>query len=212
MSTWIKGSLLHKVYFLHGFSGDPEDWKEVIDLLPEFECIALTYPFQIPTDGILVGYSMGGRIALGSTLPKINISGHPGLLTEEEKKARVAGEQLWLQKLKTLPIRQFFEEWYAQPLLESLHHHPKFPKIFERRLRNNLATLMTQFEMHSLVHQSSSLQNTQFMHGEYDQKYKELYEKRGIYSHEVPKSGHACHLENPACTARQIKILIDSIN
>lgn len=199
-----------KLYFLHGFSGDPEDWKEVIELLPEFECTALAYPFELPTAGILVGYSMGGRIALASPLPKIIISGHPGLLTEEDKQARMAGEQLWLQKLKSMDLREFFEEWYSQPLLESLRHHPKFPEVLERRIRNNPATLIAQFERHSLVKQSPFHRNTIFIHGEYDKTYKELYKKRKIPSHEIPKSGHACHLENPAATARQIKILIDS--
>jgi pimeloyl-ACP methyl ester carboxylesterase len=70
-SAALKGYMSLKISFLHGFSGDPEGWREVISLLPEYECQALAYPFDLPTEGILVGYSMGGRIAMSSQLPKI---------------------------------------------------------------------------------------------------------------------------------------------
>ncbi len=198
------------LYFLHGFAGDVEDWNDVISFLPSFHCIPLPYPFEIPPKGILIGYSMGGRIALRSPLPKIIISGHPGLQTEEEKRARSLSEQLWIQKLKTLSIPQFFKEWYDQSLFESLRNHPRFSSILERRLKKTPELLISQIKNHSLTQQPSLHRNTIFIHGEYDTAYRDLYLRAKIHSHEILKAGHACHVENPEGTARQIKILIDS--
>ena len=199
---------LNKFYFLHGFAGDPEDWDEVISHLKQFNCIKLSYPFTLPTDGVLIGYSMGGRVTLPSSLPKIVISGHPGLRTEEEKIARKASEQLWIQKLKTVSITQFFDEWYAQPLFDSLKKHPSFPLILERRIKKSPELLIQQIESHSLRNQPTLFKNTIFLHGEYDTVYKDLYKQHKIPSLEIPKSGHACHVENSVDTAYQIKNLI----
>ena len=197
------------LYFLHGFAGDIEDWSEVIALLPSFDCVPLTYPFNLPPNGILVGYSMGGRIALSSPLPKIIISGHPGLQTEQEYKARIQREQCWIEKLRKVSIGQFFKEWYEQPLFESLRTHPSFSSVLKRRLRQTPELLIAQIESHSLTKQTSLYRNTIFVHGQLDAAYKELYGKAKILSHEIPQAGHACHIENPEGTARQIKILTD---
>lgn len=199
-----------QLYFLHGFAGDVQDWNEVISFLPSFECTPLLYPFELPAKGVLIGYSMGGRIALKSPLPKIIISGHPGLQTDEEKEARTQSEALWINKLKTLSINQFFKEWYEQPLFQSLRNHPRFSSILERRLKKSPELLIKQIMEHSLTKQPTLRRNTIFIHGEYDTVYKDLYQKAKIFSHEVPKAGHACHVENPEGTAHQIKILIDS--
>ena len=201
-----------KLYFLHGFLGDVQDWNEVIKRLPEYECHALKYPFKLPKDGILIGYSMGGRIALGSNLPKIVISGHPGLQTEEQKEAQVEKENYWIEKLKSVPLKEFLQEWYAQPLFTSLRTNPLFPKLLERRLKQDPLKLIDQIQRHSLAQQPFMPQNAYFIHGAYDQAYKELYKKLNIPSYEIPKAGHACHIENPAEVARQIKILINKIN
>jgi hypothetical protein len=63
------------LYFLHGFAGDSKDWDEVIKHLSQYQCMALSYPFQLPNEGILVGYSMGGRIAQAVETAVINKRG-----------------------------------------------------------------------------------------------------------------------------------------
>lgn len=198
-----------QLYFLHGFAGSVDDWQEVISLLPDYECKSLPYPFILPSRGVLIGYSMGGRIALQAEMPKLLISAHPGLKTEEEKSVRKAQEELWIEKLKTLSLQQFFDHWYAQPLFSSLKRHPNFPRILERRLKNDPVVLIEQLKSHSLACQKSLPRNAIFLHGEYDDTYKKLY--AGIASHEIPHAGHACHLENPQATAEKIKLILSSI-
>ncbi|MBP7074546.1 MAG: alpha/beta fold hydrolase [Rhabdochlamydiaceae bacterium] len=198
-----------QLYFLHGFAGSPDDWELVIGLLPEYDCQSLSYPFILPSRGVLIGYSMGGRIAIQAEVPKLLISAHPGLKTEEERSARKAQEELWIEKLKTLTLQEFFQEWYAQSIFSSLTSHPNFPRIFERRLKNDPLVLLEQFKSHSLVSQKSHHRNAIFLHGQYDDTYKKLY--AGIASHEIPHAGHACHLENPQATAEKIKLILNSI-
>lgn len=188
----------HVIYFLHGFAGDPADWDGVIAHLPDYKCQALTYPFVLPTNGILVGYSMGGRIALESHLPKIIISSNPSTLHQVKR-----GK--WIERLKTGSMEQFFDAWYSQPLFESLKASPIFPQVIERRLRQDPQTLIIQLTNHPLKEHSLK---AQFIHGELDIKYKQLYETLGIKSYGIHEAGHACHLENPAQVARVIRRLI----
>ena len=73
-----------------------------------------------------------------------------------------------------------------------------------------LTDLIKQLEVHRL--EELPIRNAIFLHGDLDQTYSDLYKKLKIPSHAVSHAGHACHLENPVDTARQIKILIDSFS
>lgn len=83
----------------------------------------------------ILGYSMGGRIALYLALhyPEwvsrlILESASPGLDTEEKRSIRAAQDNALADRLESLEprspaFRDFVEEWYRQPLFTSLHHH-----------------------------------------------------------------------------------------
>jgi 2-succinyl-6-hydroxy-2,4-cyclohexadiene-1-carboxylate synthase len=191
--------------FLHGFLGSPQDWEGVIEHLPEYSCEALSYPFQIPSNSILIGYSMGGRIALRSSQPKILISTHPGLKTPEEKGYRLLQDQYWIQKLRQGHLESFLQDWYAQPLFEFLRNHPGFPKILSRRLQQDPFVLAQMLEQESLAHQEFTLSEGVFLHGALDQKYAQLYRDLQISSIEISSAGHAAHLENPKGCADAIR-------
>ena len=197
--------LTPKLTFLHGFLGAPEDWEGVISYLPSIPCCALSYPFNIPPDGILVGYSLGGRIASSYPHPKILISSHPGLATEEEKKTRRAWENKWLALLKHLPFSQFLEAWYNQPFFASLKKSPNFPALFERRLSCSREVALHQFETHLLSNQPYHISsNTHFLCGTEDLKYMNLYNELSLNPLLIARSSHACHLEQPAACAHAI--------
>ena len=201
----------NRLVFLHGFLGSPQDWEGVIRCLPEFSCQALEYPFQIPPNSIVIGYSMGGRIALRCSQPKIVLSTHPGLQTPEEKAARSLHDQQWAHKLRHEPLEIFLKAWYDQPLFESLRKHPDFPKIFSRRLKHDSQKLALMLEQESLAHQEFSLPKAIFLHGQFDTKFAQLYQSLKIPSLEISDAGHAAHLENPqgfAVVIRQgVKVL-----
>ncbi len=190
-----------RLIFLHGFLGSPADWDEVISFLPEFHCEALAYPFQIPEDGILIGYSMGGRIALRYPHPKIVFSTHPGLKTAEEKAARRLHEQKWLDLLHTVSLEEFLKIWYQQPLFQSLKLDEA---LLNRRLDQNRETIAHMLTYESLADQPFSTDAT-FLYGELDTKFAKIYQSHQIDAIELKGIGHACHLENPRLVAEFIK-------
>ncbi len=195
--------------FLHGFLGSPQDWHGVIHHLPEYSCEALSYPFQIPSDAILIGYSMGGRIALRSSQPKILLSTHPGLQTSQEKAKRLEQDQEWIKRLKEEPLEMFLKAWYDQPLFDSLRAHPDFPTILSRRHANDPHVLAKMLAQESLAHQEFTLpKNAFFLHGQLDTKYAQLYRDLQVASLEIPQTGHAAHLENPERCSEMIRSII----
>lgn len=187
-----------RLAFLHGFLGDKEDWAEVIRYLPDFSCLALDYPFAVPEDAIVIGYSMGGRIALSLPQPKIIISAHVGLTSGHEE--RKTWEDHWLERLRTLPFEEFIRLWYDQPLFAS------FKVPLERRLSQNPVRAALQLENYRLSKQSLLLpENAYYIYGEKDKKYADLYNQFSLNAIAIPRSGHVCHIENPEECARAIR-------
>ena len=121
------------IVFLHGFLGRSEDWLEVCASLPPCRCIGIDLPghgdspfepdFTIDLPQFhLVGYSMGGRIALqkfkDKALTLTLLSTHPGLKDAEERDARRESDAVWAKKLLHLPIDEFLKQWYDQPIFK----------------------------------------------------------------------------------------------
>lgn len=72
----------------------------------------------------LLGYSMGGRLALHSLLEEnhpwqaaVIISAHPGLEDELERSSRRAADSTWAAKSFAGDWKSFIDQWNAQPLL-----------------------------------------------------------------------------------------------
>jgi 2-succinyl-6-hydroxy-2,4-cyclohexadiene-1-carboxylate synthase len=209
-STFAKKSrLLNRgLIFLHGFLGSPEDWKGVVEYLPDFECRLLEYPFKIPEEGIVIGYSMGGRIALAASNPKVLLSVHPGLQNEEEKRVRWEQDQRWAARFTNEPLEEVLKDWYRQPLFETLD----ISSILERRLQQKGVHLAEILGRESLAHQIFHIpKDAIFLHGEYDLKFKELYRSLHLPSIEIPQVGHAAHLEHPRACAEAITLAISRL-
>ncbi len=159
--------------FLHGFMGASHDFDEVISLLSDqFCCLAVDLPghgktlliggdecYSMPSTAqalinllnqlniekcFLVGYSMGGRLALYLTIQfpqrfsKVVLeSASPGLKTQQERMERIQHDFKLAQNLETRDFSSFLSSWYNQPLFASLKQHHKFEHVIERRLENN---------------------------------------------------------------------------
>jgi 2-succinyl-6-hydroxy-2,4-cyclohexadiene-1-carboxylate synthase len=72
----------------------------------------------------LLGYSMGGRLALHALLENdhpwqaaVIVSAHPGLESETERQARREADAVWATKALTGNWQRFLDEWNAQPVL-----------------------------------------------------------------------------------------------
>ncbi|MGA7931939.1 MAG: 2-succinyl-6-hydroxy-2,4-cyclohexadiene-1-carboxylate synthase, partial [Kovacikia sp.] len=159
------------VLFLHGFMGSSQDFERVISqLADQFCCLAIDLPGHGKTqvqgkdeqyamsetakavvDWLdqrdvsqcsLVGYSMGGRLALylaiefAERFPRTVLeSASPGLKTEQERQTRLQHDRLLADRLEA-DFPAFLVHWYNQPLFQSLQQHAEFGHMQWLRSQN----------------------------------------------------------------------------
>jgi 2-succinyl-6-hydroxy-2,4-cyclohexadiene-1-carboxylate synthase len=137
---------------LHGAVGMAADWRgfaknlaaaaigsRAVDLWRFLECCPLPltdFARALNADAggevfrgssrALLGYSMGGRMALHALLEKdhpwqaaVIISAHPGLESEQDRAARRAGDAEWATRALAGNWQEFLDAWNAQPVLGS---------------------------------------------------------------------------------------------
>lgn len=204
------------IVFLHGFLGTAVDWEPVCSFLPACPCIGFDLPghgnspfvedFTIAVPLFhLVGYSLGGRLALAyaakhpeqiASLTLMSV--HPGLKTEEEKQARLASDQEWAQLLFQLPIDEFLLKWYDHPLFKP------FKPDLSMRKQQNIPHLAAALVYYSLAKQPR-YEIDGVLIGERDVKFRALYKQPIL----IPNAGHMVHLENPKAIAQIIKGIVE---
>jgi 2-succinyl-6-hydroxy-2,4-cyclohexadiene-1-carboxylate synthase len=173
--------------------------------------------------GVLVGYSMGARMALHVALlyPElvtqlVLISGTPGLKTDFERATRIENDNELADRIENIGTPAFIDEWLALPIFSGLSD-----EINQRndRLRNTpqgladslrFAGTGTQESQWSNLHQLSI--PVHLIVGEFDEKFTSIAREMNslISSSEltvVENAGHTVHLESPTTTGQ----LLDSI-
>jgi len=164
---------------LHGFMGSTADWSDditaplisaglqllLIDLPGHGKTVTESdndYSFQNCAAGLLcllddlhlesahlLGYSMGGRLALYMAVRYpdrfdrvVLESASPGLKTESERKARIEQDAALAASMTSQPFERFLRAWYKQPLFSSVSTRPDvLNEIIARRLANNPESL-----------------------------------------------------------------------
>ena len=175
------------------------------------------------TAGILVGYSMGARMALHVALqhPKmvtqlVLISGTPGLKTESERAARQESDNELAERIETIGLSAFLDEWLALPIFSGLSTETNQRNDRLRNTTQGLADSLrfagtgTQESQWSNLHQLSI--PVHLIVGELDEKFTSIAREMNplISSSEltvVENAGHTVHLEDPVATGQ----LLDSI-
>ena len=170
---------------------------------------------RIPKKAHLIGYSMGGRIALElfhsnpSHFSSITLlSTHLGLETEEAKKLRYVEEEEWINRLQTQGIKHFIDTWYQKPLFIDA-------PIPHYRYKQNPDLLIQAIRKFSLAKQQNFWNHlpktATFLYGENDKAYLQTFERLsrlGANVHLIPNSSHAIHLQNvPTCIQHLERIL-----
>jgi len=140
------------IWCLHGAVGMADDWRgfsvpgwavKRVDLWRFLDCCPMSLPEfgkalneeAMATDGrkVLLGYSMGGRLALHALLDGgpwdagVIVSAHPGLEDEGEKVARRARDAEWGAMALRGDWEDFLRQWNAQGVLETRAPDPTAP-------------------------------------------------------------------------------------
>jgi 2-succinyl-6-hydroxy-2,4-cyclohexadiene-1-carboxylate synthase len=241
------------IIFLHGFLGSSKDWTKIIDYFSDnYYCIAIDLPghgdslvlrdkfytaefsafilkqlidsFGLTQKAHLVGYSMGGRMAMNLAVrfpklfDKIVIeSATPGLATKKARKMRIISDQKLIDKLLEVGLHDFLRDWFDLDLFKSLKSHPDFEKIFNSRLDNDVKYLVKSLmgfgagQMPSLWNLLKE-SNHEFLliAGENDKKYRKILTildkvLRKSKLKIIPNAAHNCHFENQAAYFNTLK-------
>jgi 2-succinyl-6-hydroxy-2,4-cyclohexadiene-1-carboxylate synthase len=239
--------------------GSGADWENAISALDErFYCVAPDLPGhgaslrltpQVYTikgaaetlrdllDGLeisraaLVGYSMGGRLAVYLALRHPERcsglfleSASPGIKDTAERQTRREADEEKARRLESGDFEDFLEDWYRQPLFASLSRHEGLmEKIVETRRRNDPGELarslrgMGAGSMPSLWKDISGLRVTTLaVSGELDEKHVEISHRMEALSPRiqaavVPESGHNVHAEASAMYTRLLKDFLEPL-
>lgn len=181
---------------------------------------------------ILVGYSMGGRIALllapllGDRLRGLVLeSAGFGISNKKMRKKRLARDKVTLTRLMNWPYRIFLNRWYQNPIFGCIQNHPKYDSFINQKIRQiKKHTDLKPFAL-SLVctgngympHVLKKLPSVPVLYltGEKDRKYstiaEKLREETNVTHCEVSGCGHNIHFEKPADFLRLIKEFIQSL-
>jgi 2-succinyl-6-hydroxy-2,4-cyclohexadiene-1-carboxylate synthase len=237
------------VLLLHGFTGCARAWGEpvlgalserarmvAVDLLGHGGSDAPSTPHRyalpeivedlcqvLDTRGmeraVWLGYSMGGRIALGAAVLRperlsalVLESASPGLAEESARRERTASDEALARKIEAEGIHSFVEGWMRQPLFrtQSRLEPRRFEPLRELRLRNSpeglaacLRGLGTGVQPSFWDELSDVGPPALLVAGELDEKFRQIAE----VMHErlpraelrvIPDAGHTTHLERTA--------------
>ncbi len=246
------------VLFLHGFLGSADDWAGILPAFePSFRCAAVDLPghggsaattsdlpytfletatalielideIDVPSFS-LVGYSMGGRLALyvaaiyAMRVDRIVLeSASPGLRTEQERAERRQHDEQRARELEDGELAAFVRQWYEQPLFTSLAKYPeKREALIARRTRNSarglaasLRGMGTGVQPPLWVEWAANTIPALLVTGEQDPKFVALGREmaQGCTASRlavVPGAGHCVHYENPSAYTTLVKAFLE---
>lgn len=225
------------IALVHGFAGDPSVWRDVT--IPGARAIALPGHGGGPVERgweanlevvasaigdceVVVGYSLGARIALGLVASgrigrALLIGVNPGI-SDDERPARRASDAEWARVLRDDGIAAFVDRWQAQPLFAT-QARAAADRLAERRacrLRHDpeqLAQSLEQLGVAEMPDYRSSFPRDRvaLIAGADDLKYVALARSLGAPLETIAASGHDPTLEQPARLADAIARMLRAI-
>ena len=233
---------MQRATLVHGFLGSPADWAETLAALrPGIACDCVSLAelgcesvhaaaralaerlARTPCD-LLVGYSMGGRIALelaalrGELAPRLLLlSASPGIVDPDERLRRAREDDARAAEILRDGLEAFVARWYALPLFAPFAAHPSFSATRLRRAQGEAAFWArcvagcspgrTDARWDTLRAAAAS---TVVAAGARDERYAALLARAaetapGLSVELVPHAGHVLPLEAPEACARLVE-------
>ncbi len=181
---------------------------------------------------IVVGYSLGGRVALNFASQfshliagLVLIGANPGLRDEGLRQERLRWEQELCERLRRDGVQAFMNYWQALPIIETQKRIPEnvWHRMQERRLISNAEGLIQSIRTMGTGRMTALWENLRGLNcpvlycaGQEDEKYcaigrevAELVPQGQFVS--VPGAGHAAHLEAMGSSASLVRTWYESI-
>lgn len=233
--------------WLHGFLGTLQDWLPVQQAFIDWPMLSIDLPghggscaqrvsgFHELSERIdatlrhyqlhhywLIGYSLGGRVAMyyacRAALPGlcglVVEAGHPGLANEAQRQARYAHDALWIRRFRQLPLPVALRAWYRQPLFNELTEQQRSSLIRQRSAGDGPA-LAAMLQATSLSQQPNLLPELQrlkvpfsYLCGEWDNKFIQLAQQAHLPLYTIPAAGHNAHRVSPAAFSDRLTQLL----
>lgn len=227
------------VVFLHGLLGSQQDWQGVLQHLqhfPKIRPLTVDLPFHGLSQAVscsnfveirhqlhatlettlssqpfyLVGYSLGGRIALDYSLNQHNPNllgtilegANIGLSSESERLARWQNDCRWSARFRQEPLENVLSDWYQQAVFSDLTFAER-ERYIQARLDNSGERIAQMLEATSLAKQPNYTEplkqtekNIVFFIGEHDHKFRQMATRYQLPTQLIPNAGHNAHQAN----------------
>ena len=217
--------MLLKLYALHGFLGRPQDWEEI---LPSHQSTITIDPYAITLPGpqccqnnwaakfnaqitrnnsqpkpILMGYSMGGRLAMHALLQApekwagaVIISAHPGLPNSQEREKRFLHDCAWADRFAHEDWTILMRDWNAQSTFIFDDDIVRHEKDYSRKICSDTLRYWSLGRQALLIEKISQLpMPILWIAGEKDAPYVAMAKKMSFAHHQsqvwiAPEVGH----------------------
>ena len=171
------------IHFFSGLFGDAETWCSYQHLGENRIYNISDLPGKINSEDILIGYSMGGRIAL-QLASDVNfqfkklilLSAHPGL-NETEKPDRQIWENNILEKMDRLGPKKFLEFWETLDIFSQGQVQKELSKENFTAHRHYFDHLRLSMQKNYLPEMILHKHKITFIYGNHDAKYSKLAQK-----------------------------------
>ncbi len=220
------------IWLLSGFLGDDNHWGEFpLALAHQSGVMPEVFNWYKETEGartleeaarflaqrayaegtrpVIVGYSMGGRLALQSVINApgaysavVALSAHPGFQQQTEREARIREDAVWAKLLRE-NVELFWERWNQRGSLKDAPI-PERP-VFDSRWATLLETMGTGQQVYlAPLLGDSVLPPVLVVAGAQDEKFVALLKEfpSTVKTHALNNSGHRLPLEAPEDLAK----------
>lgn len=195
-----------------GYTVDWYDWAQDcrdVKSLPEAAQVISQKAFATGQRPVLVGYSMGGRVALeaitsypGVFEQAVLVSTHLGLETESEKDQRCKVDEEWARLLES-DLETFWRKWGTQEVFKNSH---SLTTAVDQNLWGTLLRRLgtgTQKNFREFL-SNPKLPPLLFINGQNDEKYVQMYTDLlpNVNRLVIEGAGHRVPLDQPLAFAQ----------